>query len=175
MEQTPGGLLVPDGTLQSKELSAEQALAKYYEGMAKLEKNFPCLVKMAVALAGQIEKHASEKGIKPEGVILDVARWHPDGTVTVAVELNREAKRDATNDKAAKNFATLQEVNAEYPQAVELAMSLAFQLVGVINNKKLLPGEIGCTKPIWHANNAMIHFRMMANGHALTPPLVVRI
>lgn len=176
METTNSGLLVPDGTIErGAELDAGKALERYYAGMAKLEHNFPQLVKMAITVAGQIEKHAAEKGVAPEGVILDTARWHQDGTVTVAVELDPEARRDATNDKAAQNFSTLKQVNETYPQACELAMSLAFQLVSVINNKKLLPGQIVCTKPIWHANNALIHFRMMIGDQPLAPPQTVRI
>lgn len=174
METTASGLLVPEGTINQVD-DAHYALERYYAGMAKLEATFPPLVKMAVTVAGQIEKHASEKGIAPEGVILDAARWHPDGTVTVKVELNPEAKRDGNNDQAAQNFNTLKEVNERYPQAVELAMSLAFQLVGVINSKKLMPSEITCSKPIWHASNGLISFKMGANGQALTPPLAIKI
>jgi len=174
MEKTASGLLVPTGTIEQTD-NATYALERYYAGMAKLESNFPQLVKMAVAVAGQIEKHAQEKGIAPEGVYLDAARWHPDGTVTIAVELNPEAQRATTTDQAAQNFNTLKQVNEKYPQAVELAMSLAFQLVGVINSKKLMPSEITCSKPIWHADNALISFKMGANGQALTPPLSVKI
>lgn len=176
MEQTQSGLLVPDGTvLKSREMDAGKALERYYEGMAKLERNFPALVKMAIQVAGFIENYSHAKGISPNGVLLDVARWQHNGIVTVAVELNPEAVRDITNDVAAKNFSTLKEVNETYPQAVELAMSLAFQLVGVINNKKLLPAQIGCGRLIWNAENSLISFKMTANGQHLAPPMTVRI
>lgn len=175
MNQTPSGLFVPDSCATEVELSAADAMRRYYEGMAKIEKNFPQLVKLAAAMAGQIDKAASEKGVAPEGVVLDVAKWHPDGTVVVAVAFDPHAKRDGSNDGAMKNFNTLADINERYPQAVELAMSLAFQLVSVVNAKKLLPGEIEVTKPQWNALRGWVTFKMLAAGEIIHAPIQVRI
>lgn len=175
MRETPSGLLVPDACATQVELSAADALRRYYEGMAKLEKNFPQLVKLAAAMAGQIDKAAKEKGVAPAGVVFDVAKWHPDGTVVVAVTFDREAKRNGGNDDAMKNFNTLAEINEDYPQAVDIVMSLAFQLVSVINAKKLMPGEIQVSKPLWNAMRGWVSFRMTAGGEVVKAPMQVII
>jgi len=175
MNETPSGLLVPDSCVEAVDRSAQEALRRYYEGMAKLEKTFPQLVKLAAAMAGQIDQAASEKGVAPEGVILEVAKWHPDGTVVVAVSFDTKAKRVDTNDAAMGNFNTLADINERYPQAVELAMSLAFQLVSVVNAKKLLPGEIEVTKPLWNSIRGWITFKMLAGGEVIHAPTRILI
>lgn len=177
MEQTQSGLLVPNGTMAIKEIpqDPEIALKRYYGGMAKMERTFPALVKMAIMTANFIEAMARQRGIKPEGVVLDVARWHKSGMVTIGVEFDPEAKRDTNNDQAVKNFDTLQAVNEDYPQAVELAMALAYQLVGVVNNKKLMPATIKTSTPKWSASGNILIFKITAGGLPLTPPMDVRI
>lgn len=147
MAQTSGGIYVPRGTLQHVDPGAEVALKRHFGGMAKLEMHFPQLVKLAVRVGNAISLMTAEKGLGPQCVMFDAPRWHPSGHIVVRMGFDPEAVRDAGNDKAAKNFSTLKELNEKFPQAVELAMAIAFHLVPAVNNARLDPKTVKIGHP----------------------------
>lgn len=150
MVSTPSGLIVPAHTIeQGSDRSAAEALDKHYSAIAKLEGHFPQLVLLAKRLANAVTQMVEEKGLGPEAVMFDTPRWHPSGKVYVRIGFDHEAERITTTDKAAKNFATLREINETVPQVVDLAMALASYLVTVINDKKMHAKDITIGKPVF--------------------------
>ncbi len=144
-QETSSGLFIPGNS--TTEEAAKAALDAQFTGMQKLELHFPQLVKFAIKMANAVIAMGRRRGLGPECIMFDVPRWHPSGQVVVRMGLDPEGKRIITADKAAKNYSNLRQVNEDVPQAVELAMAIAFQLVPAVNAKKLNPRSIQISSP----------------------------
>lgn len=166
MVETGSGLVVPAHVAsaptvdQGRGQSDRQAVAQYFDAMAKLEAHFPQLVKLAAKLKQMIDKVAQDKGIGTHTVILDVPRWHPPDMVVIRVGFDPEAQRDTTNDDAAKNFHHLRAINEACPQAVDVAMSIGYQLVPLLNQRRVMPSTVVVGAPMWQADGPAIHIKM---------------
>lgn len=170
MAVTASGLIVPDHAVEAQAQDDTALIARHFSALAKLERTFPQLVKMAADLARQLQAVAARKGQPIRALILDTPKWQADGTITVAVTVDPEAKREHAGARpaAARNFQTLKEIDEDAPQAVDLAMALAGQLVNLANTKRLLPTEIGITKPRWTGEH-LITFRVLQAAQGLAP------
>ena len=175
LNELPSGLLVPDSALDistkdSAEEAAERSLANHFSGMAKLEKTFPQLVKLAIDVAHRVTAYAKRKGLGPEAVLFDTPRWHQQGAIYVRIGLDHEAKRLTTRDRAAKNYTNLRALNDHVPQAVDLVMAIAFSLVSVINVRKLRPEQIQVSKPRFAQDDSHFVFDIRVNDRAFARP-----
>ena len=174
MQQIASGLYVPD-TVAYQDQGAEASLTRQYDGMAKLEKHFPRLVRLALELAASLTALAGRRGLGAQAVMLDAPRWHPSGSIVVRVGLDETAPRIQTTDKAVGNFVTLAEVNRDIPQVVDLAMAIAYQLVPAVNARKILPAEVEFSKPKFKADDSAFIFTVSVKGKGMALPSQVAL
>ncbi len=175
MEMTSSGLLVPSGTIEHNDIGAKDALTRQFAALAKLEAVFPALVKLCIDVATRLTAAAHRRCLGPQAVMLDTPRWHHSGQVVIRCGFDPEAERVDTTDKAAKNYTTLREVNADMPQAVDLALNIAHQLVPAVNVRKLLPQQIAFSKPRFNADDTQFVFTVAVKGKGLALPSNVEI
>lgn len=174
MELTQSGLLVPTGIVEHVDLGAKAALDRQFEGMRKLEHFFPKLVELTKDLANRLTKMAKEKQLGPEAVMLDAPRWRNTGHVMVRMGLDDLAEKKPLEENT-KTYFTLRAIGEDMPALVDMAMAIAFQLVPVINHRKMLPAEISFTKPSFAIDNKAFVFRVMFKEKGMAMPSQVQI
>lgn len=157
---TDSGIVVPEGTIETQGKTDKELVARTFQAMAQLEQHFPQLVLLAKRLVITLDHFAHRKGVSIHGVLTDMPRWHPSGMVVVPIGLDPAAVRDPHNDRAAKNYANLRLINDDCPQAVDVAMSIGFQLVPLLNQRKLMPQTVTVGKPVWAADEKAIHIKL---------------
>ena len=181
MEQTASGLYVPAGlgssinVLDSQEDEASGALGKLVQGMEKLEHHFPQLVRMAVDLAGCLHNAAKRRMLPPKAIMLAAPSWHMNGDVVVRLGFDELAERSTKVDDKVGTYQTLRQVNEDMPQVVDMAMTVAFQLVPAINARKIHPRDIEFIKLRFAADDSFIAFTVSERGKGLALPSHVGI
>ncbi len=175
LEVTGSGLYVPAGTLEQGRDDAREAVGRQYEAMSKLEKHFPQFVRLATQVAQLIGNYAKAKDISQHAVILGAAKWHDSGVIVVEVETDSGAERLTSKDHAVKHYATLQDVNTDFPAAVSLVMALAFKLMPLLNHKRIMPNAIQISNPHWPVTGTALTFKISHGGHGLSAPRKIKL
>lgn len=175
MKTTASGLIVPRGTLSTLGPTAEESLDRHFEGMRKLEHHFPNLVRLSIDLANILLRMAARRSMGPQSVILAPPLWHKTGQIVVKVGFDPEAVKPIITGEELETYNTLQRIGEAMPQVPDMAMAVAFQLVPLINAKRIRPEAIMFSKPKVFSDESAITFKVALNSKGLALPSDVPI
>ncbi len=143
----------------------QAAVNKYIEGIVRIEKTFPSLVKSMAKLAEQCRQKVQAQGVGMEAIVFEVPKWYNDGSIVFKVGTERDAKK-VVNVPGVANFSNLRAMDKECPQAVELACALAFRLVAYCNQHKVYPHQVQVGPPVWGPEGVRIQITLHGKGMA---------
>jgi hypothetical protein len=135
---TEGGIILPNFSGESE---VEHALAKFYDGMSRIEKRMPALIDLAFKLSHQVQAWADEKGISTRALKLGTVFWAPDGDIAFDLEYD---PHDITpqGEKAflKTGYRELPKLKDRFPCLIDFVDTMSYSLSNMIDNGQLSIG-----------------------------------
>lgn len=141
---TAGGIILPNFSGESE---VEHQLAKFYDGMSKIEKRMPALIDLAFKLGHQVQSWADEKQIPTRELKLGVVFWAPTGDIAFDLEYDPLEITPVTDKAFLKTgYRELPKLKDRFPCLIDLVDTLSYTLSNMIDNGQLGVGTAEFTQ-----------------------------
>lgn len=135
---TEGGIILPNFSGESEH---EHALAKFYDGMSKIEKRMPALIDLAFKISHQVESWANEKQLSTRALKLGTVFCAPNGDYAFDLEYDPHDLTPHPEHAFLKSgYNQLPKLKERFPCLIDLVDTLGYTLSNMIDTGQLTVG-----------------------------------
>jgi hypothetical protein len=139
-----GGIILPNF---SGESDVERQLAKFYDGMSRIEKRMPALITLAFKLSHQVQAWADEQHVATRALKLGVVFWAPTGDIAFDLEYDPYDITPLKEHTFLKTgYSELPKLKDAFPCLIDLVDTLSYTLSNMIDNGQLGVGTAEFTQ-----------------------------